>query len=212
MSRATLLGLVYGLLVVARGVGYAAEHVPHRPICQCNTPGFCETAVGAACINLSCFYPPATGRPCDDGNPNTNNDACDNLKHCIGIPIPTPTSEIPTPEPTPTASATATVTPAATVTATETATETATPTSTSLPTVAATPTATVTPKPCLGDCNGDNEVTIDELLQMVRIALGEASVDACPAGDADGDGTISIDAVILAVNNTLNGCPVGATS
>ena len=46
---------------------------------------------------------------------------------------------------------------------------------------APTPVPTATPVPCVGDCNGDGEVTVDELLTMVNIALGNLPVTACPA-------------------------------
>ncbi|GIV04382.1 MAG: hypothetical protein KatS3mg015_3212 [Fimbriimonadales bacterium] len=60
---------------------------------------------------------------------------------------------------------------------------------------------------CVGDCNGDAEVTIDELVSMVNIALGTQPTTACTAGDASGDGEITIEEIISAVNNALNGCP-----
>jgi hypothetical protein len=48
---------------------------------------------------------------------------------------------------------------------------------------------------------------VDEILTMVNIALGNADVDACLAGDAYHDGQIAIDEILTAVNNALNGCP-----
>ncbi len=74
------------------------------------------------------------------------------------------------------------------------------------PTPTATPTPTPTPVPCVGDCNGDHSVTVDELLTMVNIALGSADVTACGAGDANHDSQITIDEILTAVNNALNGC------
>jgi hypothetical protein len=68
--------------------------------------------------------------------------------------------------------------------------------------------ALVTPA-CGGDCNGSNDVTVDELLSMVNIALGNADVNTCVAGDADHDGTITIDEILMAVNHALTGCPAG---
>ena len=68
---------------------------------------------------------------------------------------------------------------------------------------------TPTPTPmqsCVGDCDGDGMVTVDEILKMVSIALG-APVDDCPAGDRDGDGEITVDEVLTAVTNALDGCP-----
>lgn len=60
---------------------------------------------------------------------------------------------------------------------------------------------------CPGDCNGDGEVRVDEMIAGVRIALGEAAVATCPAFDANTDGTLSIDELVRAVTNLLNGCP-----
>ena len=41
---------------------------------------------------------------------------------------------------------------------------------------------------------------------MVNIALEEAPVSECPAGDPNHDGKITIDEIIRAENNALNGC------
>ncbi len=60
--------------------------------------------------------------------------------------------------------------------------------------------------PCVGDCGGDHVVTVDELLTMVNIALGNASVSDCLPGDANTDGQITVDEILTAVNNALNGC------
>jgi hypothetical protein len=59
---------------------------------------------------------------------------------------------------------------------------------------------------CVGDCNGTSAVTIEELLTMLRIALGAADLPACAAGDVNGDGTIAIDEILTAANAALNGC------
>jgi hypothetical protein len=61
---------------------------------------------------------------------------------------------------------------------------------------------------CAGDCHGNTEVTVDELLTMVNVALGSADVSLCPAGDVNHNGEITIDEILTAVNNALNGCPV----
>jgi hypothetical protein len=44
-------------------------------------------------------------------------------------------------------------------------------------------------------------VTVDEILSMLNIALGNTPVRACDAGDADHDGRITVDAILVAVNN-----------
>jgi len=63
-----------------------------------------------------------------------------------------------------------------------------------------------TPPECVGDCHGDRQVTIDALLLMVNIALGNEAVSLCTPGDANDDNTITIDEILAAVNNALNGC------
>jgi hypothetical protein len=73
------------------------------------------------------------------------------------------------------------------------------------------PTATPT-QACTGDCNNDRSVTIDELLTMVNIALGNAGAATCTAGDANHDGLVTIDEILAAVNNALNGCRNMATA
>jgi hypothetical protein len=70
-----------------------------------------------------------------------------------------------------------------------------------------TPTPTAPPALCVGDCAGNGEVTVDELLLMVNIALGNALPSQCVAGDKNHDGEITIDEILTAVNNALTGCP-----
>lgn len=60
---------------------------------------------------------------------------------------------------------------------------------------------------CPGDCNGDGEVRVDEMVIGVRLALDGGSVDECPSVDANGDGVIGIEELVRAVTNLLNGCP-----
>ncbi len=74
-----------------------------------------------------------------------------------------------------------------------------------------TPTPTPTPPPgeCVGDCSGDSTVTIDELILLVNIALGNAPMTACPGDDqwACNEGGIEVvTCIIEAVNNALYGC------
>lgn len=56
---------------------------------------------------------------------------------------------------------------------------------------------------CVGDCNEDGEVLVNELISGVNIALGSASVDTCPSFDVNGDGEVSISELIQAVNIAL---------
>jgi hypothetical protein len=71
---------------------------------------------------------------------------------------------------------------------------------------------TQTPSACVGDCNTDAHVTVDEILRMVNITLGNADVSVCRAGDANHDGQITIDEILRAVNNALNGCAASQTA
>ena len=61
---------------------------------------------------------------------------------------------------------------------------------------------------CVGDCNGDGKVTIDELLRGVGIILGRFPIEPCAALDCMQTGTVSIACLIQGVNNALVGCPI----
>ena len=65
------------------------------------------------------------------------------------------------------------------------------------------------PPVCLGDCNGDVQVTIDDLITEVNVALGWQKAWVCSRGDANGDRQITVDEILVAVNHALSGC--GAT-
>ena len=112
---------------------------------------------------------------------------------------------------TETPTATPTLTPISTATATNTATATVPQTgeSSSTPgtgTPTRTPTATPIPINCIGDCNSDGTVTINELILGVDIALGFGSVEQCVAFDANGDTLVTINELIAGVSNALSGC------
>ncbi len=59
---------------------------------------------------------------------------------------------------------------------------------------------------CVGDCNGNAQVTVDELLTMVNVALGVADVASCGAGDANCDQQITVNEILTAVNDALDEC------
>jgi hypothetical protein len=59
---------------------------------------------------------------------------------------------------------------------------------------------------CAGDCDGDTNVTIDELITLVNIALGTASTNQCPAGDRDFSDAVTVDELVAAVKAALEGC------
>ncbi len=64
------------------------------------------------------------------------------------------------------------------------------------------------PAACVGDCLGDNQVTVDEVMTMVNIALGTAPMSECEIGDMDGDDEITVDEILMAVNFALTECPL----
>lgn len=70
-----------------------------------------------------------------------------------------------------------------------------------------TPTPTRTPgEVCVGDCDGNGTVTVDEIVIMVNIALGNRDVADCESGDSDNSGTVTVDEILTAIQNALNGC------
>lgn len=64
----------------------------------------------------------------------------------------------------------------------------------------------VGPGSCIGDCNDNGTVSIDELIRGVSIALGALEPSVCTAFDTDASGTVSIAELIAAVNGALSGC------
>jgi hypothetical protein len=128
-------------------------------------------------------------------------------------PTRTPTAtRTATPTSTPTRSVTGTRSTTATSSSTATPSLTSTPpptpnaTATSTPTETSLPIATPTTSICSGDCDGNNEVTVDELIRGVNIALGSVDIGDCMAMDANGDGEITIDELVQAVSRALEGC------
>jgi hypothetical protein len=71
------------------------------------------------------------------------------------------------------------------------------------PTVTSTPTEVA----CAGDCNGNHVVTVDELLTIVDIALGNADLTNCDKGDVNHDQQVTIDEILAAVTAALTSCP-----
>jgi cysteine-rich repeat protein len=69
-----------------------------------------------------------------------------------------------------------------------------------------TPTPTPIPPMCVGDCNRDGVVTVDDLITMVAVTLHEASSVACSAGNDNDGNEIHIREIVTAVNAALNGC------
>ena len=158
---------------------------------------------GTTCTNGTCNTM-NEGGSCDDFNDCTSNDTC-HTGLCMGTaggggstPTFTPTVKA-TSTRTPTVKPTSTLTPTVKPTATQTPKPTATSTATS------TPTATVLAPPvCVGDCNGDGEVKINEIVSAVNVYLGTADLlTTCKNADQNGDGFVKINEVVLAVNSYL---------
>ncbi len=58
---------------------------------------------------------------------------------------------------------------------------------------------------CIGDCDGNGDVTVDEILRLVNIVLGTAQRSTCADGVSSAD-QVNVSVVLLAVDNALNGC------
>ena len=59
---------------------------------------------------------------------------------------------------------------------------------------------------CVGDCNGDREVQLNELILGVNLALGSAGETPCDAFDSDENGAVSVDELLLGVRSALLSC------
>jgi len=68
-------------------------------------------------------------------------------------------------------------------------------------------TVSVATPACAGDCDGNGNVSVDEVLLGVNIALDTLPVGRCPVLDADFSGSVTVDEILVAVNNALNHCP-----
>src|SRR5262249_30800691 len=64
---------------------------------------------------------------------------------------------------------------------------------------------------CVGDCDGNAVVTIDEVIVGVGVALGMRSREACPSLDGS-EVTVDVSWLVAAVANALNGCRGGESS
>lgn len=61
--------------------------------------------------------------------------------------------------------------------------------------------------PCVGDCDGDASVTIDEIIRGVGIALDEFAASVCLPFDRNGDQQVSVPELVEGVKASLTGCP-----
>jgi MYXO-CTERM domain-containing protein len=59
---------------------------------------------------------------------------------------------------------------------------------------------------CVGDCDDDGTVQINEVITAVRVELGDEYLSACPAIDCQHISSVPIACLIIAVDNLLDGC------
>lgn len=118
---------------------------------------------------------------------------------------------------TPTAVETPTSTPPPSFTPSATSSPTSHPSPTPEATPSPAPSATIfaspTPSPtagstiaCVGDCDRDGIVSVDEIVTLVNIAMGLLPLDRCTTGDTDFDGLITVDEILRSVTIALLGC------
>jgi len=65
---------------------------------------------------------------------------------------------------------------------------------------------------CPADCNNDGQVSIEELIVAVQIALNDLPLSSCGEIDADRSGNVGVNELVAAVSRALDGCavPIGA--
>ncbi|HUI24637.1 MAG TPA: hypothetical protein VL403_01035 [Candidatus Kryptonia bacterium] len=61
---------------------------------------------------------------------------------------------------------------------------------------------------CVGDCDANGRLTVDELVTGVAIALGNLLLDQCSGFDRDNDQHVGVDELVRAVDDALYGCGV----
>lgn len=59
---------------------------------------------------------------------------------------------------------------------------------------------------CVGDCNEDGSVRVDELVRAVQIALTGQSPSQCPSLDQNENNVVSVDELVAAVASNLTNC------
>ena len=85
------------------------------------------------------------------------------------------------------------------------------PPSTVTPTPSPTPSPTATQgwtPQCAGDCDGSGQVTVDEILRAVAIALASETLEVCRGLDLDHNRQVTVDEILTTVRLALEGCPV----
>jgi CSLREA domain-containing protein len=137
-------------------------------------------AMGDAEVDAQFAAPPAGFIAATATDPAAGTSEFSNCIPIAGTPGPTFTPSVPTRTPTHTATQTQVSTPP--------------------------PTSTGEPISCPGDCDGSGDVTVDELVIGINVALGIAEVGQCPSFDTSDDGAITVDELITGIERALNGC------
>ncbi len=198
------------------------------PVCDIGAfEAFSTLATPTATATRTGTPPTSTSSPTPTETPLGPSPTVTTTPTVAGTASPSPANS----PPTVTVSSTATRTPTASLpTATASSTESTTPAaSTGTPTLTETPTLTVpmtptrtvpsptstrtsTPNPtfatCAGNCDEGSEVTVDELILGVNIALGRSPLSLCMLFDSDDDRQVSINELTRAVSNSIYGCGV----
>jgi hypothetical protein len=147
----------------------------------CNhTTGMCQTK--------------AVGIACEDFNPCSAQSSCQTISQvpfafCMAgaatVNSPTPTVTPMGATPTVVATSTATV---------------------GQPTSTATSGPSPTPMGCVGDCDANKIVVVNEVVKGVAMAQGNLPLSSCPVFDTNGNHMVDINELIGAVASLLNGC------
>lgn len=66
---------------------------------------------------------------------------------------------------------------------------------------------------CVGDCNSNSAVVINELVTGVGLSLGSRNVATCRNFDPDDNQTVTVNELVQGVRSAIRGCPqVGLTA
>lgn len=60
---------------------------------------------------------------------------------------------------------------------------------------------------CIGDCDLNGSVRVNELVAGVNIALDQLGVDRCREMDEDGSASVTVNELVIATNASLGACP-----
>jgi sugar lactone lactonase YvrE len=60
---------------------------------------------------------------------------------------------------------------------------------------------------CTGDCDGNDEVSVAELVQSINVALGTTPLAQCQPIDDTADSQVTVEELVRAVDASVNNCP-----